>query len=181
MQLRGRTVVVGIFVLAVLMAGGAWWRRLQESRHAAEFWGRSRAPLVVGNTDVSFLVLRDERTQDPGTESTLGRPVAKVFELTGKPGLVHFRYALTQDANFEWDKMRTVPLDDPGDWAYALRFTDGTRTLYVVLEREFRWLGIVDLGPGTIKVIACPRLAPKLQRYLTDVKAPLAPQLAPGQ
>jgi hypothetical protein len=175
MQLRGRTVVLGIFALAILMAAGAWWRRLQESRHAAEFWGERSVPLVVGNTKVSFLVLGDARTQDPGMETTLGRPVEKEFDLTDKPGMVHFRYALTQDANFEWDKLRTVPLDDPGAWAYALRFTDGTRTLHVVLEREFHWLGIVDLGSGTIKMVACPRLAPKLKRYLTDVKAPLAP------
>jgi hypothetical protein len=181
MQLSGRTIVIGIFVLAVLMAGGAWWRRLQESRHAAEFWGRSGAPLVVGNTQVAWLVLGDQRTGEPGADATLGRSVAEEFDLTGKPGVVHFRYALTQDVNFDWSGFRTVPLDDPGDWAYGLRFTDGTRTLHVVLEREFRRLGIVELGPGTIKIVPCPRLAPKVRRYLIDVKAPLAPQFAPGQ
>jgi hypothetical protein len=181
MQVRGRTVVVGIFVLAVLMAGGAWWRRLEESRHAAEFWGRSRAPLVVGNTQVAWLVLADERTGEPGTEATLGRPVAEEFDLTNKPGLVHLRYALTQDANFDWSGLRTVPLADPGDWAYALRFTDGTHTTYVLLERELRRLGVVDLGPGTIKSVPCPRLAAKLERYLSDVEAPLAPEQAPGR
>jgi hypothetical protein len=174
MQFRGRTVVIGIFVLALVMAGGAWWRRLQESRHAAEFWGRGGAPLVVGNTQIAWLVLADERTDEPGTEATLGRSVVNEFELTDKPGVVHFRYALTQDANFDWAGLRTVSLDDPGNWAYALRFTDGTHTLHVVLERKFRWLGLVDLGPGTIKIVPSPRLAPKLQRYLTDVKAPLS-------
>lgn len=180
MQLRGRTVVVSIFVLALVMAGGAWWRRLQESRHAAAYWGAKRAPLIVGNTKVFFVILGNDDGQDSAAMVVAGRPVAKAFDLSEKRGLVHLRYALTQDANFDWDKLRIVPLDDPGDWTYALRFFDGSATLDkasldVVLDREFRWLGVVDLSLGTIKVVACPRLAPKLKRYLADVNVPLAP------
>jgi hypothetical protein len=181
MQLRGRTVIVGIFALAFIMAGAAWWRRLAESRHAAEFWGKHGVPLIVGNTNVSFLVLGDPPAQEPGTETTLARSFVEEFDLTDKPGMVHFRYALTQDANFEWDQLRSVPLGDRGDWTYALRFTDGKRTLIVVLARDLRWLGIVDVGSREIKVVASPRLAPKLRKYLTDIKAPLAPHLAAGQ
>jgi hypothetical protein len=180
MQLRGRTVVIGIFVLAVLMAGGAWWRRLQESRHAAAYWGARRAPLIVGNTKVFFVILSDHDGRESEVMSVAGRPVAKAFDLSEKLGLVHLRYALTQDVNFDWNKLRTVPLDDPGHWAYALRFFDESATLDrasldVVLDRGFRWLGVVDLYLGTIKIVACPRLAPKLKRYLADVKVPLAP------
>ena len=175
MQLRGRTVVVGIFVLAILMAGGAWWRRLQESRHAAAYWGEQGAPLVVGNTKMEFLVLGDAAAQDQSGGSIAGRPIAQVFDLSEQRGVVHLRYALTQDANFEWNNMRDEPLDADREWAYALRFSDDARQLAVLLSSDLATLGKVDADAGQVKVIPCPHLATKLKRYLTDVKAPLAP------
>ena len=63
MKLSGRIIVVGMFVLAIALSGGAWWHRLQESRHAAEFWGADAAPLVVGDTEATFLVLGDAVAQ----------------------------------------------------------------------------------------------------------------------
>jgi hypothetical protein len=177
MKVSGPTIVVGIFALAIALSGAAWWHRLQESRHAAAYWGQESAPLVVGDTEVKFLVLGAPAGGPSDAEQVAGRAIDKSFDMTIQSGLVHMRYALTQDANFEWDKLRDEPLEESlgaDDWTYALRFSQGDRQLDVLLTRDLGAIGKVDAAAGRVKVVPCPHLAPKLRRYLVDIKAPLS-------
>jgi hypothetical protein len=180
MNLSGRTIVIGIFVLAFVMAGGAWWHRWNESRHAAAFWGKEGVPLVTSGKEVTFYALGRPGDDGETIDAIPDRPVRQEFDLSDKRGLVHLRYALTQDANFQWDKLRAAPRDDSNDWAYAIDFSDGQRSLIIVLDRSLELLGLLRAGSHNTNVVPCPRLAPAIQRYLTEIGAPLAPDLAPG-
>ncbi len=169
---KGRTIVLGIFGLALVMAAGGWWFRYEASRRAAAFWGADGARLLAGESDVEFFVLGDGDRAD-GHQGIAGRPVEPKIDLTEKLGLIHLRYALTQDANFEWDNLSREQEPAGAEWRYAMRFSLEDDELDVLLSEDFAQLGKVNEGEGQIDVLPCPRLAPSIERYLTDVGAPI--------
>ncbi|HYO23402.1 MAG TPA: hypothetical protein VEQ85_00475 [Lacipirellulaceae bacterium] len=95
-----------------------------------------------------------------------GRRPARAFELTGKPGLVHMRHALTYDANFDWAGATQEQLPARPDWSYALRFTGPRGALVVLAPADFTRIGRVADGGGAVDVVPCPQLGPVLLKYL---------------
>ena len=182
MQVSGKLLVLATFAIGVALAGGAWWYNYQQSYRCAEFWGGRNAALIVGSEKVELLELIDY--PPTGADDVVAnRAVRRAYDLTGKPGLVHLRHALTFDANFDWaGRHEEFPRDDRG-WDYALRFTKGGQRLDVVFDSEFKTLAKIALPPRdenfekiSLQVLPCPALGPVLVEYLgkKDVGA-LAP------
>jgi hypothetical protein len=69
--------------------------------------------------------------------------------------------------------LKRESVGDSPTWRYALRFSQGDDRLDVLLAGDFGRLGNVDADGAHVEVVPCPRLAPVLLRYLTDVGAPL--------
>lgn len=171
MNAKGRTIVLGLFGVGLAMAFGGWWFRYQASRRAAAFWGAPGARLVVGESNVELLVLGEPAPAAESGQAVAGRPVTDAFDLTERRGLVHLRYALTQDANFSWDELQREPDSGGPEWRYALRFALGDERLVVLFSEDFGQLGKVD--GEQVDVLPCPLLGPVIERYLRDVGAPL--------
>ena len=165
MQVSGKLLVLTTIGISVLMAGGSWWYNYSQSRRAAQFWGRDAAALLVASDKVELLELA-HLPPAAGDEGSTEGAVAKTVDLTGKPGLVHLRHALTYDANFEWDLcVHYGPKAGPG-WKYALRFTKGDRELVVLFPDDFTCLGR-RLESGTLDLVPCPQLGPVMLKYLS--------------
>lgn len=117
-------------------------------------------------------VPEDPAQEDPAQDGPVqeglvaGRETSAAFELTGKPGLVHMRHALTYDANFDWAATHQQPLPAHPEWSYALRFTGPRGALVVLAPADFTRIGRVSEGGGAIDVVPCPRLGPVLRKYL---------------
>lgn len=173
MEVSGRLTILSAVALAVAMAGGAWWYHYQASHRAAEFWGGPAAKLLVSAPYVEFLTLANPVGSGQSGPLLAGRTVATTHDLSSAPGLVHLRHALTQTANYEWDRRATASAaTDSESWAYALRFGDGEDELIVLLNSSMNMLGkLVETGAGEprIEALLCPRLAGPVRRYLVDV------------
>jgi hypothetical protein len=171
MQLSGRTIIITTLLVALAMAGGAWWYNWQLSRYAAQYWGPAAARLVVGRTPLTLLELgsREPPEHPPAADSVARRPVVAEHDLTDKPGVAHLRLALAQDANFLWDARRRESIDVDYDWGYALRFDADGPPLVVLVRRDFKQIGKLDPDGDFVDVLPCPRLAPAFERYLTDI------------
>jgi hypothetical protein len=170
-QIPGKILVLATFGIGVAMAAGAWWYNYQQSYRAAEFWGAHDAALLVGNSQLKLLSLVDRAVAEPSTGDSApqviaGRDAVEEADLTGKPGLVHLRHALTYDANFAWDQRRSAP-EPTADWAYAMRFAkEGAAPLVVVFTRDFERLGRVDPDGSVVDSLPCPKLGPVIREYL---------------
>jgi hypothetical protein len=134
---RGKLVILGIFAMAIGLAGYAWWHHLQAGRRSAHFWGAPSAVQVRYAPQVEFLPLRPlDPTDEPlgkmvticGTAYSVGDPV----EVTGTRGLVHARHALVDDLSYAWS---TKPAD-LGTWEFLLRFRNAEQTVTVAFDTE---------------------------------------------
>jgi hypothetical protein len=170
-QIPGKILVLATFGIGVAMAAGAWWYNYQQSYRAAEFWGARDAAQLVGNSQLKILSLMDRAVAEPSKGDSApqviaGRNAVEEADLTGKPGLVHLRHALTYDANFAWDQRRAPP-DRTADWAFAFQFAkDEATPLVVVFTRDFEQLGRVDADGHVVDTLPCPKLGPVIREYL---------------
>lgn len=175
MQVSGRLLILLTLTLALAMSGGAWWYHYQESRRAAEFWGRTDAKLLTTAPTVEFLELGEGQPTAEQGPQVAGRAVSATHDLSGAQGLIHLRYVFADDANFQWDQRRREAIDAGTAWAYALQFADGERQMTILFTRDFKTLGKLDADSLQVEVLPTPRPAAAIQKYLTDVGALAAP------
>jgi hypothetical protein len=175
MQVSGRVIIIGAFALAVAMSGGAWWYHYTQVRQAAAFWGSPGGRLVVRGPEVIFFELGESASERTGKDHIASREVLAEKELSGKPGLVHLRQALYQDANLQWEGRKREPFEASDDWAYAIRFAEGNQELVVLFPRDFSRVG--RIAGEQLDVVPSPRISAPVTRYLTDIGI-LKPEVA---
>jgi hypothetical protein len=188
MQISGRLAIMAMFVLALAMAGGAWLYQYNYSRQSAAFWGES-SRLIGKSPELQLLLLEPAPREGTAAANAAlanqvaGRNVADFHDLRNKQGLIHLRHIFIQDDNFLWDARSRESFDADRDWAYALRFVEGSSEQIVLLRRDFQLLGKVSADGQQVDVLPCPRIAGPLERYLRDVGAlqpsPAAAEPAP--
>lgn len=168
MLVQGKYLVLATCAIALALAGGAWWRHYQESRRAAEFWGRDAGGLLVAD-DAAIALITLGEPAETDADNVAGRAVESSVEVTGKPGMVHLRHALTYDANFAWDEQSTEPLVGRTEWAHALEFQRRGQRALVLFTQDFARLGKLAPKGDEVAVLPCPRLGPVIVKYLGDV------------
>jgi len=123
---RGKAVIAGIFLVALVLSGYAWWHQFQQSRRCREFLGTETVKLVRLAPRVTLLRLEPmsadaENEELPSATVQIGDvtlAISKSVEITGVPGLLHARHALLQDMNYRWGP----PTRCLGHWEFALKF-----------------------------------------------------------
>lgn len=132
---RGKAVIAGIFLLALVLSGYAWWHQYQQGRRCREFLGNTAVKLIRLAPRVELLRLEPfsadlgDSAQPAGILRIGGATVliSQQAEITSVPGLLHARHALLQDLNYQWD---APPRDCASQWTFALRFEqDGEHAL----------------------------------------------------
>lgn len=141
----GGRIVVGLVVLAALLASFAVWFQWNQTRRCLALYGADRARVIQTARRVELWRL--------AVEPQAGRPlVAERQDISLARGLVHLRRGLVEDANFSWP-------DAAGDrlpaaaWDEALAFyTSDTATPAVILALDLDgggWLTAVG-QPGRV-------------------------------
>jgi hypothetical protein len=141
----GKLAVVSILLVAVGMAGFAWWWNWQRTQRCLEFFGGEGAHLIRTADRVEGLTLTGAYEIEPHERMVVG-PDAFVMggrkDLSRAAGLVHARTSLLDDASYEWD--------DPtaGDCeplvVYAVTFREGDQAITLAFDFGCRQLWIVE-------------------------------------
>jgi len=138
---RGKAVIVGIFVVALLMSGYAWWHQFQQSRRCRDFFGTRAVQLIRLAPKVELLRLEQKSalssdSQPPEGILRIGNDtvlISRHVEITGTAGLLHARHALLQDMNYQWDTSRS---DCTSQWSFALRFSQNGEDVTLAFDTE---------------------------------------------
>lgn len=178
MQVSGRFVVLSVFALAIAMSAGAWWYHYQATKQMVAFWGPAAASLLVRGELVDAYRLRrpaadgesdaaDMPHWPPAFADRLERTAVAHDDLTGAPGLIHLRHALTQDDSYDWD---AAAVDLAPTWEVAFRFSDGDDAVWVLLSEQLDYLGKAGADGRSIDVLPLqPKVGPVLRQYFDDV------------
>ena len=142
---RGKIVVGSILLVALVMAVFAWNWNYNRGRKSMEFWGREAAVLIRQAPQVELWRLAaDNDSQAVVERITVSRTPLAVVERTDisrAQGLLHARFALTEDASFDFSDSR--PAQKP-QWDYAVRFTRDGRTATVLFDFTNSRVGIAE-------------------------------------
>ena len=112
----GRLLVVGIFGLAILASGFAWWWNFNRGHLALDLYGSEGAMLIRTAPKVEVLRQKPEGNLD----------------ISRAPGLINARASLLSDASYEWPATN-LRQDSP---LFSVRFSQGKRSIDVVFDFE---------------------------------------------
>lgn len=139
--MRGIALVGGIFFLAAILSGYAWWHQWHRGRGALAFWGADAALVVRVAKQVECWILTDdagkaENLPPISLPSGQLRYVAQVTDAADWGGLVHLRQALIDDPSYRTFTADPSVIEPTHGWDIALRFTAGKREAVVVFDVE---------------------------------------------
>lgn len=164
-EISGRLVLLTCLGLAALIGLGGAWYRVSTTDDCVEFWGVEGSQLIVGESEAELLELRPSGGEGGG-ETLAGFSVTTRHPLSGKPGMVHFRNALTLDRYFAWEKQETVKLPETRErWRQALAFSLGEERLVILLDEGYQHWGRLSDDGETVQVVPAVNLDRMTREY----------------
>lgn len=160
----GKLAVIGILLLAVGLAGFAWWWNWQRTVKCREFYGGDGANLIRTATQVEGLTLSGLYDDESQEQIVVG---SGAFEIVGRKdlsranGLIHARTALLDDGSYRWDDQTTG--DCQPVFLYAVRFREGERQITLAFDFGCPHLWIVETQR---QVTLAPKIAEGWQSFL---------------
>ncbi|QDT01446.1 hypothetical protein [Adhaeretor mobilis] len=167
-EISGRLAILVCVGLAAAVAAGGAWFRVSSTDDCVKFWGAEGARLVAEQSHVELLELgsRENAKDWPG-----GFKVVARHELTGKPGMVHFRNAMTLDRNFHWNEQREEQIStNPDRWRQALVFSGGEQQLTILLDQGYKHWGRVTGDGQSVLVTPAVNLDRMTSEYFGKVE-----------
>lgn len=171
---RGKLVIIAILLVAVGLAGFAWWNRWSRSQVVIAHWGPD-APAIIRTGKVVELLKLDP-VVEPGSSAdsvlTVGgvaRRIADLRDISSAPGLIHARHQLVQNEAFHWDQPRDP--DCQPEWTTALRFQQGNQQTTVVFDFRCRRAVLLD----TETEADMSPIAEAMESFLNSVATDVAP------
>jgi hypothetical protein len=131
----GKLAVAGILLLAVALAGFAWWWNWQRTRRCREFYGGEGAHLIRTATQVEGLTLSELFVREARQQVVVGTQSFDVVDhkdLSQVHGLIHARTALLDDSSYQWEN-QTVGDCQP-KILYAVRFHQGDQQITLAFD-----------------------------------------------
>lgn len=172
MQNLGKIVVLTLVVVALALATFAWWWNFQRGERSRDFWGHEAAMLIREAPQVELLRLEPVAAgkESPGESLALDSERFAIVErkdISHEKGLLHARFALTEDASFAFDQ--PLATETPS-WAYAARFTDGSKHATILF----------DLDHSQVTLAETHRIARVIPKIVTGWRTFIARHLAPS-
>jgi hypothetical protein len=153
MQNAGKLVVAGILVVAAVLATFAWWWNFRRGEQSRNFWGHEAAMLIRDAPQVELMRLEPVAGEaSSGDSLAVGSERFTIVErkdISHAQGLLHARFALTEDASFEFNK--PVTMEQP-NWSFAVRFTAGKESATVVFDLDHSQVTLAETN-RTARVI----------------------------
>lgn len=128
----GKTLILGVLVLALAMAAAAWWFRYSQTHRAVELWGPQAAVLIRDAPRVTLRSDAASKDAEGAAETDVARDISQA------KGLTHLRNALLEDNSYDWTAKG--PADT--NWSQSLVFerSEGAEPRIVILfSPDFKW------------------------------------------
>lgn len=110
---RGVAIVIALLVFAVAMAAASVYLRRTRLEKTTAFWGPDTIRALQSGETMRLIIppgsplLEDAPTGEPDTAER-----GAVADLSGTPGLGHFRHALLDERHYEWSTEQAVAIDE---------------------------------------------------------------------
>ena len=135
---RGKLLICGILFVGLIAASVAWWYQHQQGQRILQLWGPQAAYRIrmAPKTELLQLAPLESTATDlaePLVIAETSYRIRNIMDMSQRPGLVHARQALIQDASYVWDA-RPDPTSSSIDWQWALRFTDSKGTTLLAFD-----------------------------------------------
>lgn len=170
----GKLAVVGILLVAVGLAGFAWWWNWQRTQRCREFFGGEGAHLIRTATKVEGLRLNDAPSGWAVREelrfSQHLATIKEKFDVSQARGLIHARTALLDDSSYRWDDQTTH--DCEAVIRHAVRFHGPGQQVTLVFDYGCSRMWIVETQR---EVMLAPKIAAGWQSFLTRELGPAPP------
>jgi hypothetical protein len=160
----GKLAVVSILLVAVGLAGFAWWWNWQRTVQCREFFGGEGSHLIRTATQVEGLTLSglyDDESREQIVVGSHALEIAGHKDLSQANGLIHARTALLDDNSYRWDDQTTG--DCQPNFLYAVRFREGERQITLAFDFGCPHLWIVETQR---QVTLAPKIAEGWQSFL---------------
>ncbi|MDZ4817611.1 MAG: hypothetical protein SGJ20_01420 [Planctomycetota bacterium] len=133
---RGKSIILLMFVAAVLAAVGAIWYQYHTTRRPLEFWGARTARIINLAPQVKLKKMSESGRGLAGAESEIANG-ANYRDISQARGLVHFRRSLIEHDSFLWDD-ESLPTPR---WQYMVEFSGNQGQALVLVDLENRLIG----------------------------------------
>lgn len=140
-EIRGKFLVLGIFGVAIVLASFAWWWNLRQNHQIMSLWGMANVRLIRQAKQVELwdLAPADASSEDDANvverlivEGT-SYQILRRRHISQARGLIHARYALTEDASFDWTERQQPDGSDQASWRWAVRFEEGSQAATLLI------------------------------------------------
>jgi hypothetical protein len=134
----GVIAVLTVVGIAAALAGFNVWFHYNQSRQIHERWGTAHLMRIANAPKVELVELDRRIVEKPNSTATLlqadgWRQMAERYtDLSHVPGLSNFRYALGQDASYEWGDVPPFQ----ATWGHGILFTDDNGKTLLVFDTE---------------------------------------------
>lgn len=106
-------MVIGVLIFAVVMAGASVYLRRTRLEKTRAFWGPETIRALQSGETLRMVLPVDSPLLEAGSsggEERRGDEI--VTDLSGTPGLGHFRHALLDERHYDWATEQPVGIDD---------------------------------------------------------------------
>lgn len=144
MRIHGKYIVLGILLLAVVMATGNMAFQIWATHRTLDHWGGEAWQQIASAGRVEVLKLRvDGGDASAETIQTSRRRlfVVRKIEASHAQGLLHARRALLRDTLFDW---HDPPIEKRKSWRYAMRFGEEGELVTLLLDETCLWVAAAD-------------------------------------
>lgn len=165
MKNRGIFLVLLLLGAGLAAAAGAIWHQYRQTRQSLRFWGAEAASLI-GNAPTVQLTAGFSPENDGAQKSASTSDDQRAIDISGAPGLVHFRRSLLEDQNFDWN---AEPPASAGDWDYRVQFVDDGESVTIVFDLDRQLVAIEGREGGQASLSA--KMAKGVGDFLSETRA----------
>lgn len=110
---RGVAIVIALLIFAVAMAAASVYLRRTRLEKTRAFWGPETIRALQSGETLRLIIppgspLLEESPRDEGASAAGG----VTADLSGSPGLGHFRHALLDERHYDWSTEQAVAIDE---------------------------------------------------------------------
>jgi hypothetical protein len=147
-----------MLLVAATLSGFAWWWRWTQADDATRFWGAAHIDSLLSPERVeAFRLVPTPQKNEPTSREAAAEDgevlaVAKRSyllqqkqDITTARGLLNARHSLSQDASFDWSRLRTQAADPAaGSYVAGIRLHRAGRTTTLLFDFEQRLLAVAE-------------------------------------
>lgn len=183
---RGVAIVVALLIFAVAMAAASVYFRRTQLEKTTAFWGPETIRALQRGETMRLIIppdsplLKDSPREQPsaagpaesdGQRAAEGGPV--IADISGTPGLGHFRHALLDERHYEWSTEQPVAvdrLDIPNPELVTVELTGPPADIVptrLQIELSEGWVGPAE---GNASVRFTQRVRPAVRNFIVTLQ-----------